>query len=349
MARSGRIIEVDALRGVAILGMLAVNVATPALREAVPHVEHAGWTGMHAADLVFPAFLVVVGCAMAAGGTPSTGRILRRVAVLFGLGLALNLLDGATLDTIRVMGVLQRIALAYGVAALIMRRGGVGTWAIGATALAALHWVLLVWPVRGATSLVPGGGVAAAVDRVVLGPAHSYLRQVPDPEGLLGTLSAATTILLGALAVTLLRQQRGAGLLAVGGLVAVAAGIGWAQLLPVSKPLWTGSYALLSAGITALVLAALVGLRPLGGEKLLGPVAALGRNALAVYVVTEAVRRLARRPFDGGESPLTDLSQAMSTLTGSAVAGGWLVVLAAVALAAGVSALLAWRGITLRA
>ncbi len=346
MRSSGRVIEVDALRGVAILGMLAVNVASPALRTAVPQLAHSTWHGVTLADLVFPVFLFVVGCAMAIGTAPTPGRIVRRTSLLFLLGLGLNLLDGVDVDTLRVMGVLQRIGLAYAVAALVMRRGGPSGWAVGAAALAGLHWVMLVWPVAGVSSLRPGGGLAAQLDRAVLGPAHTHLGRVPDPEGLLGTLGAAATILIGALAMTLLTQRRGPVLLGLGGVVAVAAGLGWAGVLPLNKTLWTGSYVLFTAGVTAVVLAGLTALRSIRAQQVLTPVAALGRNALTVSLVTEATRRLARRGPDGGV--LASVQRAAGDLAGSAVGGGWLVVLLTVALAGAVAAVLARRGVTLR-
>lgn len=354
--------EIDALRGLAIVGMLVVNVATAEVRQAVPQVEHVAWHGLHAADVVFPAFLFVAGCAMAlSGGSTSFVRIARRVVILFGLGLLLNAIDSVDPDTFRVMGVLQRIALSYGLAAVMMRRGGPVGWAVGATALAGLHWVALVARVDGFSSLTPGGnGVAAAVDRVVLGPAHSYLGLLPDPEGLLSTLGGTATILSGALAMTLWRHRRGTVLLALASVISVAAGYGWSQLLPLNKILWTGSYVLVTAGISGLLLVGLVLVNRVGGSSrkrgsssgrsgVLGPVAALGRNALAVYVITEALRRLARRPLASGTSPLQSLITATTDLTGSALTAGWLVVVLAILLASAVASVLAWRNLTLRA
>ena len=171
-------------------------------------------------------------------------------AVLFVLGLLLNAVDGFPgLGAVRVPGVLQRIALSYVVAAVIVLGTGPAGWLAAAAMLLGVHWAILAWvPFDGfpAGTMTPEHNVAGFIDAAVFG--RHLLTPSHDPEGLLGTLSTAATILGGALAGAWLRataqpSRRVIGLLA-GGAIALCLGLVWATVLPQNKSLWTGSYAM---------------------------------------------------------------------------------------------------------
>ncbi|MBW3602085.1 MAG: DUF1624 domain-containing protein [Actinobacteria bacterium] len=344
--------ELDVLRGAAILGMLAVNFASPGLHEAVPQLGHAPWHGFTFADWVFPAFLFVVGTTLGVAGKPPTPRrIARRTLLLFAIGLLLNAVPAFDLGELRVMGVLQRIALAYAGAAVVVRLGGPWAWALSGAALLLAHWAALLFvPLPDGTtgSLEQTEGLAAWVDAAVLGDDHSYFGAFPDPEGLLGTIPAVGTVLLGALAGRSLRAGRVWWLVA-GGVVGLAAGLVWSTQLPLNKQLWTGSYVLVTAGISALVLVVLhLVERARATHLAVLPVGALGRNALTVYVVAEVPRRIMRESGPDGVSAWERLIAWTAEAAGDPLLGGLLLIGLVVAVCWAVASLLAWRGVRLR-
>jgi predicted acyltransferase len=304
--KRSRVESLDVLRGLAVAGMIVVN--NPGDWAAVfPQLQHAYWTGLTLADLVFPAFVFTMGLALpiavarrrAAGA--SAGDVYRhigiRVLLLFALGLLLNAVTAwPQLSSLRIPGVLQRLALAYLVAGLVVLHVKATRWLIVAAVLVIGHWALLVLvPFAGhaAGTVTPDDNLARVVD------AHAFGRHalaIPiDPEGLLGTLTASASAILGAFADEWIR--RAPGKVAAGGAVAVACGLLWSLVLPLSKPLWTGSFALVTAGIPAIVLSGIhfvVDVR--GLRRWSVPFAWLGANALAIYVGSEVVRRLIDQP-----------------------------------------------------
>ncbi len=347
-----RLTSVDALRGLAVAGMLAVNNAGAA-GGAYPQLGHADWHGFRLADLVFPLFLFVVGTSMALGPGRrlSLPRVLRRAVVLFGLGLALNAVPLFDWSQLRIMGVLQRIALAYLLAAVIVRLVPLwGQLAVGAALLLG-HWALSVRvsvPGHGAGSLERAGSVAAWVDESVLGPAHGYFGTFPDPEGLLGTLTAAVTVLAGYWAGRALRDApvrlRTALLLAAAGVAAAAVGTAWARALPLNKQLWTSSYTVYTAGLSLVVVAAAYLVVEVGHARWAAwPWAVLGRNAIVVYLGAELIRHVLRDTPVGDGSALDATNAWFAARAGGDVAGA----LAFIAVMIGgwwlVAAALHWR------
>ncbi len=275
--------------------MIVVN--DPGTWSAVyPPLLHAEWNGWTYTDTIFPFFLFLAGVSMAlsfarrrAQGA-GTGALLRhtavRAAVLVGLGLALNLagfvaLDG---DRFRVPGVLQRIGLCVLAAGSILLLGGARA-AAGSAGLILLGY----WGVMGAGPLDPQGNLAAAVDRAVFG-GHTW-KPGWDPEGLLSTLPAIATTLLGALAGERLRSPREPRAkirtLAAWGAAGAAVGLAWGRIFPVNKNLWTSSYALLMSGLAALCLALCLWLVDEKGWKVwTKPFLWLGRNAIAAFTLS---------------------------------------------------------------
>lgn len=295
-----RLVALDALRGLAIVGMVAVN-SPGSYEHVLPALEHAEWHGLTVADVVFPVFLVSAGAALpfALAGKGLdwrlTGRLLRRAGLLLALGLLLNLQREPALFDVRVPGILQRIALATLLGALVVVLLPRWAWVVAAVALLAGHTLLL----GGALGPPGDATVAGRVDVAAFGVDHLYRNAPFDPEGLLGTLSSAGTVLLGALGGAWLRPRaqtwRGSLGVAVLGGVLLAGGAVWATALPLNKPLWTPSFAVLTAGWSLLVLAALHLVVDVGRARWLGfPLAVIGENALVVYVGTAAVFHVLR-------------------------------------------------------
>jgi predicted acyltransferase len=309
---AARLRSVDALRGLTVAAMVLVN--NPGTWSAVyAPLRHAAWHGWTPTDMVFPFFLFVVGVSIAlalgpalernAAGLPA--RVLRRAAVIFALGLLLHAVPFFPLADLRIPGVLQRIAACYLLAALlVLATGGARGWrAQGAVAAALLvgYWFLMTRvaaPGHVAGDLSPDGNLSGYVDRLILGPRHIWqASRVYDPEGILSTLPATGTTLLGVLAGHWLRAGRSAarivGGLAAAGLIATALGWWWGLSFPVNKPLWTSSYALLMAGLAALALAAchwLIEVR--GGRGWAAPFALLGVHALTLFFLSSLVAKL---------------------------------------------------------
>jgi predicted acyltransferase len=300
--------SLDVFRGLTVAAMILVN--NPGDWTAVfPQLVHASWTGCRFADLVFPWFIFAMGVALPFAfarrrqqghGSPQVyRRIARRVVLLIALGLVLNAIAAwPAVVPLRFPGVLQRIGLSYLVAAIVVLQFDVRGWAAIAAALSLVHWALLVLvPFAGhaAGTMTPDQNLARYIDTQLFG---RHLLLIPiDPEGLLGTLSSAATALLGALVGYLLQQPVGAAVrlrrLITGGTFAVITAVAWSGLLPISKPLWTGSFALLASGLATLLLAALYGLIDVRGLRGWSrPFLWLGVNPLAIYFLSEVVGHL---------------------------------------------------------
>jgi len=306
-----RILSVDVLRGLAVAAMVLVNNPGSWAHVYAP-LRHAEWHGATFTDTIFPFFLFIVGVAipLALGPRQERGRpglalrALRRAAVIFVLGLLLHALPWFHLSTVRIPGVLQRIAVCYLAAALVfLWTDGARGWRTQAGVAAALlvgYWLLMthVAPPGGvAGDLSPAGNLAAYVDRLVLGPHIWQVAKVYDPEGILSTLPAIGTTLLGVLAGHWIRSGarpgRVAGGLALGGLAGLGLGAAWGLVFPLNKSLWTSSYALFMAGLAALVLAAcyfLVEAR--GWRGWTGPFVVLGLTALPLFFLSTLMARL---------------------------------------------------------
>src|SRR5215831_19205992 len=205
-----RLESLDVFRGLTIAGMILVS--TPGTWTAVyAPLDHAIWNGWTPTDLVFPFLLFAMGAALPFAlsrrrGEPRGIRrhVLRRAALLFALGLLLNAIETApplNLETFRIPGVLQRIALVYAAVAALTERTSLRTQVLAALAGLFGYWALLTLvpvPGIGAGVLTPDGNLASYIDRAVLG--HHLLTPVYDPEGLLSTIPAIATALAGVFA-----------------------------------------------------------------------------------------------------------------------------------------------------
>lgn len=285
--------------------MIVVN--TPgSWAHVYPPLLHAEWHGWTYTDTIFPFFLFIVGVSMAisfarrrsqgASRRELLVHSVKRGLIIFGLGLALNVLSFFLFhrEHIRIPGVLQRIGVVYLIASAIYlafgRRG-----VLAATVVLLLgYWALMALvpiPGYGAGRYDVEGNLAAYVDRAVLG-AHTW-KPGWDPEGPLSTIPAVATTLLGALAgkwlISSRVKDRITGLL-VGGFIVLAVGSLWGRVFPINKNLWTSSYSVFMSGLAAVVLAICLHIVDVHGWKGWGrPFEWLGRNAIASFVVSTLV------------------------------------------------------------
>ncbi len=304
-----RLRSLDVFRGLAMAAMVIVNNPGDWSTVYAP-LLHAPWHGWTPTDLIFPAFLFIVGVSLAQAGPSrqSPGAILGRGAVLVALGLFLSGFPFFNPDHWRIPGVLQRIGVCYVTAALVWRAAAVpgddrstARRLVVATASCLLgYWALLglVAPPDGvAGDLSAEGNLGAWLDRALFGT-HLW-KTTWDPEGLLSSLPAVGTTLMGVTAGLWIRRARpgsGARPLALVGLAAGLAGLLWGTVFPINKSLWTSSYALFTGGISLVVLALLHGGLDDGRatpalERASGPFVTLGRNALLLFVVSGLLAR----------------------------------------------------------
>jgi predicted acyltransferase len=335
-ANSPRWQALDAFRGLAIIGMLLVN--NPGDHDAVySQLAHSAWNGCTIADLVFPAFLFVVGITTVISleshrtmnDPHPVARIWRRAGLIFLIGLLLNWFPFyqsgslswtqhpgpvdrvvARLLVLRIPGVLQRIAVAYLCAALIARQAGARTIALLTALILLGYWALLTIvpvPGEGAIGAVlfdePARVITAHADRALfdwtrwgLGNHLWDSASTWDPEGLLSTLPAIATVLLGVLCARWVRSgavEQRIRSLTLGAIVTVLIGAIWSFVFPLNKPLWTSSYVLFTAGISGLVLATISLImmrRP--RARWAAPLLVFGANPLVAYVGSELARRI---------------------------------------------------------
>jgi len=293
-----RLISVDAFRGLTVAAMVLVNNPGSWTFVYAP-LRHAPWHGWTPTDLVFPFFLFIVGISIslslgrrAAEGTPNGAlvlKIVKRSAMIFGLGLFLHLFPKFHIAVFRIPGVLQRIALCFLFGALIFLKARLRTRAALAVLLLLGYWALLTFvpvPGFGPGVLAEQGNLAGYIDSKILA-GHIYKPDF-DPEGLLSTIPAIVTVLLGTLAGDWLRSRRtntrkSLNLFAWG-MALTAAGLGLDRIFPINKQLWTSSYVVFTAGMAlivfALMFAALEGARWKGWAW---PFLVLGTNAIAVF------------------------------------------------------------------
>ena len=320
---AGRLASLDVFRGLTVAGMiLANNMGRPSYAP----FHHAAWNGWTPTDLIFPSFLFIVGVsitfaltkrrAASAGVGPVVGKILRRGAIIFGLGLLLaefpRVIDGVTWDKVRdgllwnhlrIPGVLQRIALCYLVAALIFLGTRVSGQVIATVALLVGYFVVMkLVPAPGflAGDWEQGHDIGSYLDRLLL-DGHLY-RPDYDPEGLLSTLPAIATTLLGALAGHWLRSGRERPALCSGLFVAgtfgVILGASWDAWFPINKALWTSSFVLLAGGWSSIGLATCFWLVDVQGDRRwAAPLRVLGTNPIVAYCLAAVGAQLLNRQY----------------------------------------------------
>jgi predicted acyltransferase len=314
-------VSLDVFRGLTIAAMILVNDPGSWSHIYAP-LEHAEWNGWTPTDLIFPFFLFIAGVSMTLSFSSRAARgvtrgrlalhVARRSALIFAIGLFLNGFPFFDIPTIRIMGVLQRIALCYLAAGLLylatcrpeatadgkMRvRPSIGAIAGVALVLLAGYWALMTFvpvPGHGAGHLGKDDNLGAYIDRALMGNHLWSESKTWDPEGILSTLPAIATALIGILSGQWLRsERRGARKvlgLAITGAVFVLAGRLLHPYFPINKNLWTSTFVLFTGGFAMLLLAVcywVVDLR--GWKKWAAPFLVFGMNAILAYALAAIV------------------------------------------------------------
>ena len=348
LAAAPRLVALDVFRGLTVAGMLLVN--NPGSWQTIyPPLEHATWFGWTPTDVIFPFFLFIVGItthlsreARRARGTTDGAlarQTLRRGAIIIILGLLMAgfpygahrfpLWPGAVFDSAtpqldlahwRFTGVLNRIGLCYVAAALLTLRTSLKQQVTLIAVLLFGYWfavTLIPVPGHGIGALMleqPDGSLAAWIDRAVIGTNHLWKgSQTWDPEGLLSTLPAIGTTLLGVLAGGWIGSKRPlieriAGLLAVGA-IGMMVGLMWNWSFPIAKNLWTSSYVVFTAGMACVALGVCMWLIDVHRfTRWTRPFLIFGRNPIVAFVASGFVARLLytliKVPSEGGMIPL---------------------------------------------
>jgi predicted acyltransferase len=257
-------------------------------------LEHSEWNGWTFTDLVFPFFLWIAGAAIVFS-RPTHARAFRRAVLIFVVALLLNAFPYFTFHFVRIPGVLQRIAVCYLIATLIFLHAkvrGIVIWIVG---LLAGYWIMmLLYPA--ADHFGKEDNLARYVDSLVLAGHMWTQTKTWDPEGIVSTIPAIATALFGVLTGIFLRSGIGdkvarmfvaANLLLLWGLVMNI----W---IPINKNLWTSSYSVFMAGLALNVFACFYWIIDVQGRRAWArPFVIYGMNALAAYVLSGAIARLA--------------------------------------------------------
>ncbi|MBO1050779.1 MAG: acyltransferase family protein [Dolichospermum sp. DET73] len=308
-----RLSSLDVFRGITIAAMILANMAGVA-DDVYRPLSHSEWHGCTPTDLIFPCFLFIVGVAMTfslakytAQNKPTKAvylRILRRTAILFILGLVLNGFwnQGVwtfDLSSIRLMGVLQRIALTYLFASLIvLKLPRKSQWLVAGGLLIA-YWLTMMYipvPDYGAGVLTREGNFGAFIDRLIIPKAHLYkgdgFNFLGDPEGLFSTIPAIVSVLAGYFTGQWIKDKKQATSqtsmdLVLFGLCCLVIAIIWDVSFPINKKIWTSSYVLFTTGWALMLLAAcyeLIEVRLI--KRWSKPFEIMGLNAIALFVAS---------------------------------------------------------------
>lgn len=339
-----RNLALDIFRGMTICLMIIVNnPGNGAERFSI--LRHCPWDGCTPTDLVFPFFLFCAGCAMAYSlakfdslSKDASLKILKRTGAIFLVGLMLNMFPfyptkwnpeltaaqnwGHWISHIRILGVLQRIALSYALAAFITlafkKKRAAVLGSVGV--LCALHFgILMLFGDKGA-QLELGHTVAERIDIAIFGENHVYHGYgVPfDPEGLLGVLTGACNALLGFLIGSMTRRyaeedlagehpEKNVAATFFWGCVSLATAMTLSIWIPINKPLWSASYVFFTCGWGMIVLAFwsyIVDV--LKVDKPLMPLKAFGMNALAMFALSGMTARIIGSVLKWNKAPIFD-------------------------------------------
>jgi len=330
-----RLSSLDVFRGITIAAMILANMAGVEGDVYVYRpLSHSEWHGCTPTDLIFPCFLFIVGVAMTfslskytAENKPTKAvylRILRRTAILFILGLVLNGFwnQGVwtfDLSSIRLMGVLQRIALTYLFASLIvLKLPRKSQWLVAGGLLIA-YWLTMMYipvPDYGAGVLTREGNFGAFIDRLIIPKAHLYkgdgFNFLGDPEGLFSTIPAIVSVLAGYFTGQWIKDKKQATSqtsmdLVLFGLCCLVIAIIWDVAFPINKKIWTSSYVLFTTGWALMLLAAcyeLIEVRLI--KRWSKPFEIMGLNAIALFVASVFLIKIAAKTQIGtGETAVS--------------------------------------------
>jgi predicted acyltransferase len=310
-----RFYSLDVFRGATVALMILVN-NPGSWSHIFPPLEHAGWHGCTPTDLVFPFFLFAVGNAMAfvipklEASNTFWQKVIRRTVTIFLIGIFLNWFPfikydteghivGKPWETVRIFGVLQRIAVCYFFAAIIVHFFKMkGAFVTGAFILL-LYWFLCVAG-NPADPYSLHGWFGTAIDLRILGEKHLYKGEgIPfDPEGIMSTFAAIVQVIFGYLAgYYILAKGKTAEMLNglfVAGAVLIFTGFVWDMVFPINKKIWTSSYTIYTTGLALVVLSVLIYLvefkKATGAWSRFFDV--FGKNALFIFAMSGILPRL---------------------------------------------------------
>jgi predicted acyltransferase len=309
-----RYLPLDVFRGMTICFMIIVN--TPGSgAEAFGPLQHAAWHGFTPTDLVFPSFLFAVGNAMSfsmkkfeqVSDGKFLAKVLRRTLLIFLLGYLMywfpffrisdagDVISAPIADT-RIMGVLQRIALCYFFASLLLRYLSTRAVYMVSILLLAGYWILLLLFGDGSDPFSMTGNAGYYIDKAVLGENHMYHGEgvAFDPEGLLSTLPAIVNVVIGYYAGIFI-QRKGASYEAIARLMLTGAlliffALCWNAFFPINKKLWTSSFVLLTTGLDLAIIGTLLYLLEIRKWNFVGWTTffvVFGKNPLFIYLLSE--------------------------------------------------------------
>jgi len=326
-----RLLSLDFFRGATVAAMILVNNPGDWGHIYAP-LEHAGWNGCTPTDLVFPFFLFIVGVSIAyAMGSKKAApqqhgktilKALKRALILFGLGLFLSLYPkvftdpAGAFETVRIPGVLQRIALVFFISSVIFLKTSEKNIFRLFIVLLAVYWVLMNFvpvPGIGGANLEKETNLGAWLDRTLLTEAHLWkAAKTWDPEGTLGTIPAVATGLFGIMAGVYLKRKDidpavKVSWLFCAGFGAIALGWIWGLQFPINKSLWTSSFVLFTGGLATVVLSMCYWIIDVNSyNKFTKPFVVYGVNAITVFFLSGLLPRtlnmMTMKLADGSET-----------------------------------------------
>jgi predicted acyltransferase len=314
MNQPQRFLSLDVFRGMTICFMIIVN--TPGSgAEPFAILQHAAWHGFTPTDLVFPSFLFAVGNAMSFSmgkfaqmqNSEVLSKVFKRTLLIFFLGYLMYWFpffrhgeDGSfslsPIGNTRIMGVLQRIALCYGIASLLIHYLSTRTVVLISLFFLAGYWAALLLFGSPADPFSMTGNAGQLLDLYILGDKHLYHGEgiAFDPEGILSTIPACVNVIVGYYAGKFI-QQKGKGFetiskLLLVGILLILIAICLNPAFPINKKLWTSTFVLLTCGLDLLIIGSLIYLiEVLSFVKWTGFFTVLGKNPLAIYILSEII------------------------------------------------------------
>ncbi len=306
---TGRLVSLDFFRGATIAAMIMVNNPGDWGHVYAP-LLHAEWHGWTFTDLIFPFFLFIVGVAIVFAFSKKLSqnvprkelyiKIIRRTIILFALGLFLNGFPFFELSTIRIPGVLQRIAICYLISAIIfLHTSWKGQLAWGVSLLF-VYWGMMAWipvPDIGAGIYDKGANFSNYIDSLLLKGHMWSFTKTWDPEGIVSTLPAISTTLFGVLTGHWLRTEKTqlektVGMVVYGNII-LFIGLFWHAWLPINKSIWTSSYSVAMAGLALICLGISYYFIDVRGKKrFIQPALVYGTNAITVFVLSGIFAKL---------------------------------------------------------
>jgi predicted acyltransferase len=309
MIKSERLISIDFLRGLTVAGMILVN--NPGSWEYIyPPFRHAQWNGCTPADFVFPFFIFIVGLSVNFSLSPlkNSGanqskvlvKIFKRSLILFLLGIFISAFPYFQWEELRIPGVLQRIAIVFLFSALLFLKTS-RQFQIAATAVILVsYWIIMSFipvPGVGAANLEAATNMGAWLDRLLLDGHLWQYSKTWDPEGILSTLPAIASGMLGVLTADWLKKDMEPGVkttwLFISGIALIIGGLIWDIVFPINKALWTSSFVLYTAGLAMHALAISYWfIDVVKVKRFIQPFIFFGSNAITIYVGSELFSKI---------------------------------------------------------